>query len=121
MKRINYFKFLEIFPEFIDMDDTDDVKLTFLSILKKKYWTRKEGDEPRLLPVKPVNDVKLLRDREFTSYCYYITFRGNFMFNLHIVDDTVFFSDLMGGKKYMTKEEITNFKRYCILENILNK
>jgi len=124
MKKINYFKFLEKFPEFIDIDDTEIVKLTFLSILKKEYWRKKEGDDPKLLPIKIINYTSQhFRNKELYDHNYCITFRNMDIIRIHLVKNEIFVLPVNNLLKsiYMTQDEIKNFKRNFILENIFEK
>lgn len=120
MKSINYFRFLEKFPEYIDIEDTENVKLKLLSILKKQFWRKKEGDNPRLLPIKISHSAKLLRERGIKECNFKITFRGKNLMFIHIVLDTVTTVNTLNIFMFMSNSEFKNYKRNFILENILN-
>jgi len=115
MKNISYFKFLAKFPEFIDIDEDDVIKMLFLSIIKKRYWkTRKEN--PRLLPIRiDKNSVPILRRGGLDGFNYNITLWSKVLMTIHIVDNEVIVINKLTSSAIMTEEEFQNFKRDVIL------
>lgn len=102
MKQINYFKFLEKFPEFIDIEESDNVKLTLLSMLKKMYWRKKDNDKPYLLPISWKNvktDHKYYRDKGLDKYNYAINFKNHRIFSIQFIEN--------GGKNFTGKKHVT--------------
>lgn len=121
MKRISYFKFLENFPEFINIKDEDnDTKLYFLYVLKKRYWRKRVGETPRLLPIE-VNNINLMRERGLNCFNYSITFWGKILMSIHITDGNKINILNKLTDNIMTEEEYKNFKMDIILENILKE
>jgi len=135
-----------MFPEFIDVSDNEIVKFTLLSIVRKRYWRKKENEgEIRLLPISFKNvseDPKYYMNKGLDKFNYAITFRRHRLFTMHLIErdlasnpsgnlPRVFFSDKThpwGLKlyvtdsskiKFMSKEEITNWKRDILIENMI--
>ena len=154
MKQINYFKFLEKFPEFIDIDESDIVKFTLLAMLKKMYWRKKENEKDiRLLPISYANVSKnpeYYREKGLDKFNYIIVFRKYKLFAMYIEEITnintysgtisipfvhfrPFAKDPVPWKssypgapsyvyapiRYMSKEEIKNWKRTILIDSML--
>lgn len=135
MKQINYFKFCEKYPEFIDIDDTNSVKLVLLKAIKKKYWFKKEGEIAKLLPIKCSDDIDIniykdiLKD---TKYCRVKYKNANIVamwYNNNDSSTETLFNG-KGIKSYvwryqpnvftiMEKEEIINLKREILINDML--
>ena len=146
MKQINYFKFLEKFPEFIDIDESDIVKFTLLAMLKKMYWRKKENEKDiRLLPISYANVSKnpeYYREKGLDKFNYIVVFRKYRLFSIQFIDKGGFNST---GKKHVTfpiihfqmsrnlaypdtptspihflsKDELKNWKRTILIDDML--
>lgn len=118
MKQINYFKFLEKYPEFIDIDDDLSVKLVLLKHIRKKYWRKKKGEVARLLPIKHLGNHPNLIDR-----FYRIKYRNCIVATIFRQDDKIVKSWVQMSRsdiyQMMEKEEITNLKRVILMEDML--
>lgn len=137
MRQIDYFKFLKIFPEFIDVDDTNEVKLVLLNEVRKRTW-RKPGIH-YLLPITVFNaKLKDLQDASFFKkryslmnghYHYKIVYKGEIMIDIYYLEREVFedsFEVTYRGfnrkkSKFMSKGEIKNLKRTLLIDNMLKK
>jgi len=130
LKQINYFKFLEKFPELIDFDDDVSVKLALLAYLRKRYWRKKDNDIPRLLPVALTTKilVSCVREKGFDKYHYGINFRNERIFSMSVSDYPsipVHFQKSLRYRygtlkniKIMEREEIINLKRTLLINEM---
>ncbi len=132
MKQINYFKFLEKFPEFIDMNDSNEVKLSILKYLKKIYWRKKDDEIPHFLSLtnkNMVQDIKYYEDKGFVNFNYNITFRGLRLYSLHFIKNgppqitypIIYLQSRINNKMidFLSVEEVTNLKRTLLIDNML--
>lgn len=121
MKQINYFKFLEQYPEFIGFDESIPIKLALLSEVKKQYWFKKEGEIARLLPLN-------FHNKQTTFFCNHLRIK------YRKADVAIIWTDDENHIKYfsynikpniyimMEKEEMINLKREILIkEMLLNK
>lgn len=136
MKQVDYFKFMKAFPEFIDIDDTDEVKIALLNIIKKQ--TRKNKEKSSLLPVRKLKlfehiDIDFFKKRaDFMNghYIYKIKYRGEVLFTVYYLGENSEYSradvntaykldKLRNRSRFMEKEEVTNLKRTMLIDNML--
>jgi hypothetical protein len=132
MRQVDYFKFFKAFPEFLDIDETDDVKLLLLNSIKKE--ARKNKEVINLLPIKRVHWGTTFPKEMFTKEdfmtghnIYKIKFRREILFTLTYSKeskaslDTSFYRFRRKKKRsrYMDQNEVVNFKRTLLIDNML--
>ena len=138
MKQIDYFKFLKDFPEFIDIDETIDVKLILLDYVKKK--ARRTKGKVDLLPVRKIDYNEILEIEYFRRVermnghsVFKIKFRKEVLFSVSYLGES--YEDpsyrraymdtrrksrkLHNRSRFMEPEEITNLKRTMLIDNML--
>jgi len=134
MKQISYFKFLKAHPEFMDVDDTEDVKLFLLDYVKKRVYRKKEGI-CELLPMKgqgyrkntdDFKDSKIIKDHSiyrimFRKYklmtIYFLKNETCVIVNNHTQEDKWVTNNVKC--RYLSKEEIKNIKRTILIDNLI--
>ena len=140
MKQIDYFKFLKAFPEFIDIDDTVEVKIALLKELRRITWRNKEF--VKLLPVFFYN-VNITQEdlisKGFTGYGYNIKYKNNIILKFSVVTKEnesrknvpigITYPVITFGRPwtyyfksehmFMGKDEIKNMKRTLLIDNML--
>ena len=147
MKQINYFKFLEQYPEFIGVEEEESVKLVLLSAIKEKYWFKKEGEIARLLPIKFNYNMSVedFRNKGYDKHFYNIKFKKYHIFAIGVIEKEndlrknippytkyphlffhIPFRSLFADKshighdaRFMSKEEITNLKREILIKEMI--
>jgi hypothetical protein len=133
LKQVSYFKFLEKFPDFIDIDDDVSVKLALLLALKKILYGKNDMIT-KLLPINfnCLNCLKItpdeIRSKEL-PICFQVKFRKKVIMTVLTLEKgndrkIVYlrpwrYYGERETKNYMSKEEITNFKRDILIENML--
>lgn len=121
------------------MDDTEQVKLKYLSLLKKKYWRNKSDEIVSLLPVCFKHSdfsVDKLRVKGLEKYNYDIKYKKITLFSIYFIcstdgkqslayinynSDTKPSYNISGKIRFMSKEEITNLKRIIVIKSMLKK
>jgi len=141
LKQIDYFKFLKVFPEFIDIKESDEVKLALLNEVRKRTW-RKKGKSD-LLPIKIVDkdgyqpnmDYFKKVDLMSGDFRFKIMYRKELFITISFLHRTnllnrhgwvtlIDYNYLSKLKKLyysriMDKDEITNLKRTLLIDNML--
>lgn len=134
MKQIDYFKFLKIFPEFIDIEDSIDVKTELLKKVREDTWRKKERSD--LLPIKIIDletnkipDVEYFKRFDIMSndFEFRITYKREMLIDICYLQYLgkwivyIYKNPLLDRNNFriMEREEIINLKRTIIIDNIL--
>jgi hypothetical protein len=137
MKQISYFKFTKAHPDFIDIDDTDDVKLVLLEHVRKKIYRKKEGI-CELLPIKYPGNNAFMKDQNYFKdsklikghSIYRIMFRKYKLMSIYFLKDgtcSIINNHRQEDKwiaknikcRYLSKREIQNIKRTILIDNMI--
>jgi hypothetical protein len=134
MKQIDYFKFLRLFPEIVDIEDSVEVKKVLIEEVKKISKVQKE--KTKLLPVNIHSKIKVedIRRVGIEDYWIKVMFKKNRIFDViiikykspttgQIVKPTLAMIRKMKlineDRVFLSKEDITNLKRTILIDNIL--
>lgn len=132
MKQIDYFKFLKLFPEIIDVDGSVDVKLFLLNEIKKRSKIQKE--KTKLLPIiigEKIIKVEDLRSKGIEDFYIKIMFKRIWLFSVLVLKYKSTMTNKTVVVKYvaikqgniknacMPKEESINLKRVIMIDNMV--
>lgn len=131
MAQVDYYKFFKKFPKFIDIDDTDAVKLVLLQETKRM--------KDKLLPINVVKgdiEVQELRDKGFRD-AFKVTYKRNIILHVVVINGKTnplypnikfpyvdMYRPYTHGNKekeriFLSKEEVTNIKRTILIDDML--
>lgn len=124
LKQIDYFKFCRAFPEFIDIDDTIEMKLVLLKYIKSQN-KKKNGKYqlPSILQMKMPNSSSYFRKWELMKkdYYYHIMYKKEIILNIHFINDDKFciYMKQTRNSTILSNEEITNLKRTILIDEMM--
>jgi hypothetical protein len=144
MKQISYFKFFTLFPEFLDMKESNEIKIGCLNELKKRYRGKelkntklilysfstvgivlsKNFNKIPKLELEPSDIInKFIEKLPDIKNKFSVVFHKQELFSLYFIENKVFLKIFNGYHTYqfMTEEELVNLKRKTIIESIKNK